>query len=174
MKNVIQMSSVFSLVLAMGMTAQAKTYTGVDQNGQACQLTLNNVKMTSPVSHNPCDFDSDGEGPWCAGHAPIFTSTMTAQGSYETVSGSTAFTVNDDVILDEQGKATGFAADPQEGGTVSVKIEDSKMNVYFYFPTSYGKTLSGKEITDLLLKRDPSYQAVWNKIYNDETCIIQM
>lgn len=173
MKSVIQMSSVL-VVLALGMTAQAKTYTGVDQNGQACKLTVNDVKMAAPVQHGPCDFDSDGEGPWCLGKAPIYTSLMTATGSYETAAGSVAFSVKDDVILDEQGQSTGFTGDPAEGGYVNVGIEDSKMNVYFYFPTEYGKTLSGKEITDALLKRDPSYAAIWKKIYNDETCIIQL
>ncbi|MBS1972601.1 MAG: hypothetical protein JSU04_20000 [Bdellovibrionales bacterium] len=170
------MISIAGLALAASL-AQAKTYNGVDQNGQVCSYTLENVKVGGPVKHDPCDFESDGEGPWCTGKPAIYTVKMTGSGTFATAAGSVGFKLDDEnVILDEQNKITSYVADSRGGSSISVKVkEDGSLEIYNAFQTPYGETLTGRQIADMLLNRDAgvSYQTVWKKLYTDIVCTVK-
>lgn len=160
------------LFLAVSAEAQTKSFQGTDQNGLTCQLILNNLKFGKIVKRDPCFFEIDGRGPWCEGQARIPTVTMSADGVYRTEKGSVTFAVNDQyVILDQNGKMKGFNGD-DHGGTVSVKVQDEIMTVYYYFPTNFGRTLSAEEINQAL-SSSKDYESTWNKIYNNVTCTIK-
>ncbi|QDK38178.1 hypothetical protein [Bdellovibrio sp. NC01] len=175
MKNMI----IAGAMMAMSMTAQARVLAGVDQDGNSCQLVLNDVQVSAPVAHNPCDFDSDGEGPWCTGKPAINVVHVTGGGEYVTTAGRVNFSIDDEyAFLDEQGQLTSVTADPAGGGTVSIdltKSANANGSVYFYFPTAYGKTLTGKQIVQALDDRSSgrSYSEIWKSIYTDVTCTLK-
>lgn len=177
MKNAIQMVSMIGLIAMTSVFAQAKTYTGVDRNGQSCQFNVDEMKISKAKKHDACFFESDGRGPWCDGKPPVFSVQISGSGAYVTAAGSVDFILDEKyAILDDSKQITGFAASTKHGGTVSVKTQDDgSWEVYYAFLTEYGQTLTPQEINAQLLKRDPnvSYQEVWNKLYTDEFCTVK-
>lgn len=176
MKKMMTVISIVSLALTASL-AQAKTYTGVDQDGQACSYTLNGLTASEPVKHDPCDFESDGEGPWCTGKPAIYTVKLTGEGTYATTAGTVTFKLDDEnVILNEQKQITGYAAESSGGTYVSVSVKaDGALEIYNAFQTAYAKTMTGKQIAAMLMNRDAgvSYQTVWKKLYTDVVCTVK-
>lgn len=151
------------------------TFNGVDQNGQACSISFERVSFGKTVMASSCDFETDGEGPWCSTAKTIPTRAVRGSGSFSSVAGDMSFELNDNSVQTES-SPIGIAAGAAVGGTVSLTLaNDSQLKADYAFLSEYGQSLSAAQRNNEIMNRAPgvSYEDAYHKIYVDVTCRAQ-